>query len=140
MSENGRDEMSLETEYATLGAAAMERGGPPGEPSAYGCPTCGGVLWELEDEEQLRFRCRVGHAYTAQGAVDAQRESVEAALWSALRALHERAQLSERLAERVGKVGANQSRARFEAFAHEAREQADAIRRLLGGNGSAPDG
>lgn len=140
MSENGRDEMSLETEYATLDPEAIERDGPPGEPSAFGCPACGGVLWELGDEEILRFRCRVGHAYSAAGAVDAQGESVEAALWTALRALQERAQLSERLAERVGSAGAEQSRARFESFAREAREQADVIRRVLAGNGSGPDG
>lgn len=140
MSENGGDEMSLETEYATLDPDAIERDGPPGEPSSFGCPACGGVLWELNDEDLLRFRCRVGHAYTAEGAVDAQGESVEAALWTALRALQERAQLSERLAKRVGSAGSNRSRARFEAFAREAREQADVIRRVLAGNGTAPDG
>jgi two-component system, chemotaxis family, protein-glutamate methylesterase/glutaminase len=140
MSENGNEDMSLETEYATLDANAIERDGPPGEPSAFGCPACGGVLWEMDDEVMLRFRCRVGHAYTAEGAVDAQGESVEAALWTALRALRERAQLSERLAERVGSAGAEQSRARFEAYAREAREQADVIRRVLAGNGSGSDG
>jgi two-component system chemotaxis response regulator CheB len=140
MSENGRDEMSLETEYATLDAEALERDAPPGESSVYSCPACGGVLWELEDPELLRFRCRVGHAYTADGAVEAQGESVEAALWTALRALQERAQLSDRIAARVGNAGANHSRARFEAFAREAREQADVIRRVLAGNGSVPDG
>ena len=140
MSENGRDEMSLETEYATLAADAIERDGPPGEPSGYGCPACGGVLWELDDEDLLRFRCRVGHAYSAEGAVEAQGESVEAALWTALRALQERAQLTERLAERVGSAGANRSRARFEEVARDAREQANVIRRVLARNGSASDG
>ena len=134
--------MSLETEYATLGAETLERDSPPGDSSVYSCPAWGGVLWELEDPDTdlLRFRCRVGHAYSADGAVDAQGESVEAALWTALRALQERAQLSDRLAERVGKAGAAHSRARFEAFASEAREQAEVIRRVLAGNGSAPDG
>jgi two-component system chemotaxis response regulator CheB len=140
MSENGNEDMSLETEYATLDPDAIEREGPPGKPSAFGCPACGGVLWELDDENLLRFRCRVGHAYTGEGAFEAQGESVEEALWTALRALQERAQLSERLASRVGAAGAKQSQTRFEELAREAREQADVIRRLLGGNGSGPDG
>jgi hypothetical protein len=72
----------------------------------------------------------------AHGAVERQRESVEAALWTAITVLQERAQLSERLAERVGKAGAARSRWRFEAVAEEARGPADAIRRLLTG----PDG
>lgn len=134
--DNQAGEMSLESGSATLDADALERDAPPGKPSVYGCPECGGVLWELDDEELLRFRCRVGHAYSADGVVDGQGESVETALWTALRALQERAQLSERLAERVGKAGADRSRRRFEAIAAEARGQADTIRRLLAG----PDG
>jgi two-component system chemotaxis response regulator CheB len=136
MSENGNEDMALETEYATLDAGALGREGPPGESSVYSCPECGGVLWEVEDGELLRFRCRVGHAYTADGAVDAQGESIETALWIALRALQERAQLSERLAERVGGAGAKQSQARFAELASEARAQSEVIRRLLVENGS----
>ena len=140
VSENGARDMRLETQYATLDADALERDGPPGESPLYGCPACGGVLWELEDGELPRFRCRVGHAYSAEGAVEAQGGSVETALWTALRALQERAQLSERLAARVGAAGAKQSQARFEEFAREAHEQAEAIRGLLVGNGSGSDG
>ena len=139
MSENGY-EMTPETQYATLDADVLERNGPPGNSSAFGCPECGGVLWELDDGELPRFRCRVGHAYSAETAVDAQGESVETALWTALRALQERAQLSERLAARVGAAGARQSQTRFAEFAREAREQAEVIRRLLVGNGSGRDG
>jgi two-component system chemotaxis response regulator CheB len=134
--ENDGGEMSLESGYATLDAEALERDALPGEPSVYGCPACGGVLWELDDSELLRYRCRVGHAYSAETAVQAQGESVETALWTALRALQERAQLSERLAARVGKAGADRSRQRFEAIAEETRGQAESIRRLLAG----PDG
>jgi two-component system chemotaxis response regulator CheB len=140
MSENGQGEMRLENEYASLDADALGRDGPPGKPSGFACPDCGGVLWEIDDGQLPRFRCRVGHAYSGEGAVEAQGESVETALWTALRALQERAQLSERLASRVGGAGAKQSQARFEEFAREAREQADVIRRVLAGNGSAPDG
>jgi two-component system chemotaxis response regulator CheB len=133
MSQNGGDEMSLETEYAMLDAEMLERDTPPGDSSVYSCPACGGVLWELEDPELLRFRCRVGHAYTAGSVVDGQGETVEAALWTALRALQERSQLCERLAARLGKSGAERSRNRFEALAEEAHEQAETIRRLLAG-------
>ena len=138
MSDNGGEEMSVETSYATLNAGTLERDEPPGDSSVYSCPACGGVLWELDDDP-LRYRCRVGHAYTAESAVEAQGGSVETALWAALRALQERAELSERLAARVGGRGASRSQDRFEALAREAREQADVIRRVLG-NGSGSDG
>jgi hypothetical protein len=36
-----------------------------GKPSVFACPECSGVLWELKEERLLRYRCRVGHSYTA---------------------------------------------------------------------------
>lgn len=137
MSENGSDEMSLETDYATLD---FEGELPPGRSSVYSCPACGGVLWEIEDGDLLRFRCRVGHAYTAERTLEEEGVSVEQALWTALRALRERAQLSERLASRLEERGAPKSRARFEEYARDAREQAELIRRLLGGADGGDDG
>jgi two-component system, chemotaxis family, protein-glutamate methylesterase/glutaminase len=134
--ENDGGEMSVESAYATLDAEAFEGNGPTGKPSVYGCPECGGVLWEVADDGPLRFRCRVGHAYTADSVINGQAESVETALGTALRALQERAQLTDRLAARVGSAGAERSRKRFEAIAEEARGQAETIRRLLAG----PDG
>src|SRR5437899_8216914 len=32
-----------------------------GKPSQFTCPDCNGTLWEIQDAEILRFRCRVGH-------------------------------------------------------------------------------
>jgi two-component system chemotaxis response regulator CheB len=29
-----------------------------GQPSVFGCPECGGALWEIDQEGLLRFRCR----------------------------------------------------------------------------------
>lgn len=73
-----------------------------GRPSAFACPDCHGVLWELEEGELLRFRCRVGHTYTADSLGAAMSEATEDALWIAKRALEEKAALLRRLAERTG--------------------------------------
>lgn len=75
---------------------------PLGRPSAFACPDCHGVLWELEEGELLRFRCRVGHAYTANSLQAAFSEATEDALWAAKRVLEEKAALLRRLAERSG--------------------------------------
>ena len=60
-----------------------------GKPSAFTCPDCNGTLWEMDDGGLLRFRCRVGHAFSGDGVRAGYTESVEAALWSAVRSLGE---------------------------------------------------
>ena len=86
---------------AELDMAAIESDIRAGKPSVFGCPECGGVLWEIHQDGLLRFRCRVGHAYTAQHLRAEQRQVIESALWAALRALEESAALYRRLANRA---------------------------------------
>ena len=93
--------MAKETKIAELDMSEIENEDRPGRPSAFGCPDCGGVLWEIDDKGFLRFRCRVGHAFTARQLGAEQHQAVETALWSALRALEERASLYRRMAERA---------------------------------------
>jgi two-component system chemotaxis response regulator CheB len=73
-----------------------------GNPSEFACPDCGGVLWEILENGFLRYRCRVGHAFTAKYLESEQRHALESALWAALRALEESISLSKRLAKRAG--------------------------------------
>jgi two-component system chemotaxis response regulator CheB len=131
VSKNGENEMNVETSYAMLDRDVIERSGPPGRPSAFGCPACGGVLWEIDDGDLLRYRCRVGHAYTAEDALTGQSEGLDNALWVALRALLERADMCGRIAERARKGGADTTARRFDKLAREALEQAGTIRSVL---------
>jgi two-component system chemotaxis response regulator CheB len=97
-----------------------------GVPSAFACPECGGTLWELDTEGYLRFRCRVGHAYTPDTLLKDQEDATDKALWSAVRALEESAAVSRRLAKT--------SDAFQEHYLERARERegnAAIIRRLL---------
>src|SRR5262249_51706642 len=75
-----------------------------GGASDFGCPACGGVLWKVAQEELDTFKCRVGHAYGTHALLSAQDQSVEEALWSAVRALEEKSSLSTRLAKRLHKT------------------------------------
>ncbi|HEY1373385.1 MAG TPA: chemotaxis protein CheB [Candidatus Binatia bacterium] len=121
--------MEKETDIEAMTIPTEEE--KPGTPSAYGCPECGGVLWELHDGEMLRFRCRVGHGYSAEGLLSEQSEQLDVALWSAFRALEENASLARRLAERAKHHGNKMLINRFEERARNASEQADAIKKLL---------
>ena len=80
-----------------------------GKISKLTCPDCHGALWEINDDDMLRYRCHVGHAYSAESLSDGQSEMLDAALWSAVRALEEQMILSRRIVERARR--ANQMRA-----------------------------
>jgi len=99
-----------------------------GELSPYACPDCGGNLWQMDDVI-LRYRCHVGHAFTGDTLAEVQGERLDAALWTALRGLRERAQLLRRLERETqeGRGGAT----RFENSAAELEEQADVLTRFI---------
>ena len=129
VSENG--DMALETRYSVLDGEAIERHGPGGTPSGFGCPTCGGALWEIDEGALLRFRCRVGHAFGADDVIAAQSGNLDHALWVALRALLERAEMCVRVAERSRASSASATAERFDRLAREAFREADTIRNVL---------
>ena len=74
--------------------------GPLGRPSAFTCPSCRGALWELEEGGHLRYRCHTGHAFTQQSMLIDQTIALEESLYTALRAVEEKAAALRRLAER----------------------------------------
>ncbi|MBX3066662.1 MAG: chemotaxis protein CheB [Anaerolineae bacterium] len=104
---------------------------PPGKLVALSCPDCGGPLWEVQEGELIRFRCRVGHAFTAQSLLAHQSEQLEDAFWMALRALEESAALSRRMAERAETRGKEMTAAQFRERATNADERARLIREVL---------
>lgn len=126
----GRDLASIEPD-APREAIAIHAADRPGNLAVITCPDCHGSLWEDDSAGVLRFRCRVGHVYSAESMLDAHAESVDRALWAALRALEERSALTRRLAERASdrehKVVA---RAFFERAALAA-QQAALVRKVL---------
>jgi two-component system chemotaxis response regulator CheB len=95
-------------------------------PSGFTCPECGGALWDRTEDGAKKFRCRIGHAYSPDSLLDAGNESLEAALWNAVRSLEESAAVARRVAQLMP-AGA----AEFEEKAKERNRHADVIRALL---------
>jgi len=120
-----------ETRISELNMSEIANEDRLGRPSAFGCPDCGGVLWEIEENGFLRFRCRVGHAYTARHLGAEQRHSIETALWAALRALEESASLYRRMAERAEQSHHNQTSEQFQSRAMNTDENARILREFL---------
>jgi two-component system, chemotaxis family, protein-glutamate methylesterase/glutaminase len=74
----------------------------------FSCPECGGVLWEIKDDDFLRFRCRIGYALSAEGVLAEQTEVIDKALWSVLKTIEEKVSLSSRLARQAQERGNTQ--------------------------------
>jgi len=111
---------------------------PAGEAVGLSCPECGGSLWYIGEAGTERFRCRIGHAYSERSLVETHGRALEVALWTALRALEERAGLMRRMARRARDGGHAHTAESFVAQAVELDEHAHTIRehivpRALGG-------
>jgi two-component system, chemotaxis family, protein-glutamate methylesterase/glutaminase len=113
-------------------------GSPAGDPSPYACPDCHGVLNTVPDPGVLRFRCRTGHAWSAESLVAQQDDDVEEALWTALRVLEERAEMSRRLAEMAVANGREWSQEHFLSRASDADRSAGLLRAVLRRESASP--
>jgi two-component system, chemotaxis family, protein-glutamate methylesterase/glutaminase len=123
--------MDIETGLALMDDDAMNAADRPGRPSGFSCPDCNGVLWEIQDEDLVRYRCRVGHAWSAESLFGEQTVQLDSALWMALRGLEEKAALARTLAERALERNSRLTAERFVAQAQDATRAARAIRALL---------
>jgi two-component system, chemotaxis family, protein-glutamate methylesterase/glutaminase len=102
-----------------------------GKISRLTCPDCHGALWEINDSDILRYRCHVGHAFSAESLNEGQSQMLEVALWSAVRALEEQMMLAKRIVERARNSNQQRAAKLFEKRAHEAEEHSSMIRQLL---------
>jgi two-component system chemotaxis response regulator CheB len=94
---------SLRREHAVaMGEHAVENLKTIAKPSVFSCPDCGGVLFELDDPQPVRYRCHTGHAFSIRSLAATQEEVTDAALWSSLRALQEKEGMLRRLARMQG--------------------------------------
>jgi two-component system chemotaxis response regulator CheB len=104
-----------------------------GKRAAYGCPECGGPLWEIEDEnrEATRYRCHAGHAYVLASLNEEQRGAAERALWVALRALEERTRMLDQMYHNALVKEHAHVAVSYKDRGREARQHTEDVRRLI---------
>ena len=125
------DELSQEVEVAAFDLDDLQDPARPGIPSVFSCPECNGVLYEIHEGEITRYRCRVGHAYATESLHIGQQETIEEALWTALRALEEKAELLRRLLRRAQQSSLEHAAERYADEVAATLRQAAAVRQLL---------
>jgi two-component system chemotaxis response regulator CheB len=90
-------------------------------------------MWEIQDGSLLRFRCRVGHAFTAESMVAGQDDNVEEALWMALNTLEESEQLYTRLAQQAYQHHHPRMEEQFRRKVQAIEKRASVLREVLTG-------
>ena len=125
------DLMAIETDPPMMDDDAMSQHERPGRPSGLSCPDCNGVLWEIHDGDLVRYRCRVGHAWSSESLFGERAQQLEAALWMALRGLEEKAALARKMGERAEERNSPLTAVRFAEQADESSRAASLIRSML---------
>jgi two-component system, chemotaxis family, protein-glutamate methylesterase/glutaminase len=106
------------------------------QPSPFTCPECHGTIWEVRDNGELRFECRIGHSFSPESMAESNDEDVERALWAALRTLEESASLDQRLADLAAERNRASAHELYSSKAKERKKHAETLRDLLIGGAS----
>jgi two-component system, chemotaxis family, protein-glutamate methylesterase/glutaminase len=125
------DDIPWEADVALLVPDALSTSDRPGVPAGLSCPDCSGPLFEVGDSALARFRCRVGHAWSLHSLSAGQDVAVDAALWTALRSVEERAALAESMASRLRADDRAAAARALDRRVAEARSSARVLIRLL---------
>jgi two-component system chemotaxis response regulator CheB len=129
--------LEMETDIPDMNEDALSDEERPGVPAAMSCPDCDGAMFVLDEGSVVRYRCRVGHAWSPESLLAEQVEAVEGALWAAIRVLEEKAALHRQLADRAGErhsgIGRGYHLERSEETQQSAATLRDLLRHPLGG-------
>jgi two-component system chemotaxis response regulator CheB len=125
------EEIKLEIDIALGHRTDSEVTARLGDPVALSCPACGGVMSQIRRSPPLRFRCQVGHAYTAETFAAEQEGGADEAMRVALRIIEERAVLSERMAGDARASGRHAAARASDARATEARRYEALLREAI---------
>jgi two-component system chemotaxis response regulator CheB len=105
-----------------------------GAPVGLGCPECKGGMNAVTSGNSVHYVCHTGHSYSPESFLAASNDGIEAALWTALSAMQEKAMVLGQLAEQAARAGDELTRRRHQASAAEVAQAADALRRhVIGG-------
>ncbi|UZR97612.1 chemotaxis protein CheB [Chondrinema litorale] len=115
------ERLLLENSIARKIASQIDTQNLLGEQVALSCPSCGGPLWKMKDDKNTRYRCHVGHAFTAEALDQSQQEALEETLWVSLRTFEEKAILKQMMLDKYKTDG-------FDHLANSMQKSVDEIK------------
>jgi two-component system chemotaxis response regulator CheB len=115
-------------------AASIEGMDDVGKQSPYGCPDCGGVLWEKKegkDDLSSSYRCHTGHVYTEMELLLKQAKATESTIWIAIRIMEERKHLLLKIAGNYKKKKMSKMAGLYDGKADDMKSHIEKMKILL---------
>jgi two-component system chemotaxis response regulator CheB len=125
------DDIKKEAEIAERMAIGIERVEELGERSPYVCPDCGGGLWEMMNDDIVRYRCYTGHVYNEGELLIRQSDALENTLWTALRMMEERKTLLDKMSKEESRKGWKLSADNKEERARDMQVHIERLKQIL---------
>ncbi len=95
------------------------------------CPDCSGPLWQIDTDQTQRYRCHVGHGFTAKALMAGQDKTLEQALWAAMRTMEERANVALMMSKNEKSRGRDRLAKTYQEKSQTSKAHAQTIRKLL---------
>jgi len=119
------------------GGPEFAAAGPPDDPpdppasTSLACPECGGSLFPHDRDGASRLRCRAGLTCSLHGLSVGKQEALEKALWAAVAALDEQAEVARRILKRLGSSSRIARRQRYQEEVTLAEQRSAALTGLI---------
>jgi two-component system chemotaxis response regulator CheB len=125
------EKLEIENRIALDDPRALTRLERLGELTSLTCPDCHGSLWQLREEDFVRFRCRTGHAYTVETLMAEQDQALENILRDALRSADEKSTLARNLTGLPPRPDDQETKSERESTLRKAEKQVQLIQQVL---------
>ena len=97
---------------------------------AFVCPDCDGPLIRYEEGNLTRYACKIGHRFSLASLTEAQAETLERALWVAIRSLDDRAVIHQVRARQCEKENDREQAKQMLKVAEQAATDAKVLREI----------
>jgi two-component system chemotaxis response regulator CheB len=134
-----RERLAVEICVATDGQPSRESIIGLGELVPFTCPECNGTLVRLKEGERVRYRCHVGHGFSASALLAAVQQSNEQKTQELIGSFDDAATLLGDLARDCQHAGQLETAQRLAAEAKETRRRAQAIHMVVFDNSVQAD-
>jgi len=121
----------LESRFLEMENLSSDEMDSIGTRAGISCPECHGLIWKIKGTGVPRYRCHVGHAYTALSMLEGQAETQETHLWQALRLMTDRVSLILELRSHAQHAARREEASSYGAQVKHLQKNIESIREML---------